>query len=519
MSIRFQHTPVTALMVAIFAAIACFIIEGSMGFSLADEGFLWYGAQRTILGEVPIRDFTSYEPGRYYWLALWGRILNDTGVGTMRLSVYAFWSIGVMSVLLIIDAREWKSQWSRGLVWLSSILTFFLWAHPRHKLFDISISMCLTAILTWLLLKPAPKRFFIMGFCLGLTAFFGRNHALYGAVGLLLALLISRKSLQTPPARKTCFALTTGGFLGASPLLFLSIFVPGFFHAYLESILAVLRLGQTNLPLPIPWPWLLKSIDIFSFNSLRQISTSALFIAILIIPLLKLLHLIISRNKIAHTDAPMIAATSLAIPYAHFAFSRADLSHLAQAIHPTLVLSLLIAINYPRLKTFILCTIMSVSLVICLRAHPYFQCIPHSLCSTITVSNQILSVRKETAITISTLNDIYSKYGDDSRTFLVAPLWPGAYALFEKKAPVLWTYPLFAQTNEAQQAEISRIQHANPSFALIVDHALNGIEQLRFRHTNPLIVAYLDDNYTRLKLPENPAFSLYIPKQLPPDES
>lgn len=507
-----------AFILAAIAVTLVFAIEGFIGFNLADEGFLWYGAQRVSFGEVPIRDFTSYEPGRYFWVALWNYALNDIGIMSTRIAVYAFWLIGIMAGILICDTHRRRNATMRVIDIGLFLVLLMLWGHPRHKLFDISISILLIAGLAWVLNHPSLRRFLLAGIFLGLTAFFGRNHALYGTIGYTMAFWLYRNELRHKSAHEIAIAFFLGIIIGLLPLFTIVVIYPGFAGAYTESILAILRLRQTNLPLPIPWPWLVEVNALLTLNTLRELGIGLLFVCLLGIPLVYFFFLALKlRQDTTSTDSKwrnssMVAATCIAIPYAHFGFSRADLSHLAQAIHPVLILAVLLVLRMSKGKYLCFLLIAGLGFLVCLRAHPYFQCFPKSKCTTSNISDHALFVRKETAQAINTLRAVYAAHGEEDRTFLVAPLWPGAYALFQKKSPMLWTYPLFAQTPAAQHAEIARIRRANPSFALLADHPLNGLESLRFRNTHPLIFNYLSKTYISQQLPENTALTLYLPK-------
>ena len=129
---------ITLLACAVVALL--FIWQGRKGYNIGDEGFLWYGVQRVLAGEVPLRDFMAYDPGRYYWsaalLSLWGQ----EGIMQLRAVVAIFQALGLAVALCLLDqANPGTSPARRQAFLLVSALILVRWMFPRHKLFDISL--------------------------------------------------------------------------------------------------------------------------------------------------------------------------------------------------------------------------------------------------------------------------------------------------------------------------------------------------------------------------------------------
>lgn len=488
-----------------------FTWQGNMGFNLWDEGFLWYGAQRVMLGEVPIRDFMAYDPGRYYWAAALMSFLGDNGIMTLRGSVAIFQAIGLFVGLLLIVRTEKK----RNLFYLLlSSITLVVWMFPRHKLFDISLSILLIGTLTFLIKNPTSRRYFFVGLFVGLAAIFGRNHGMYGVVGsigVMLWLRINR--MEGPGLIKGGALWAVGVIAGFMPILFMALLVPGFAVAFWESIRFLFEVKATNLPVPVPWPWRVNLTSVPLGEAIRGVLIGLFFIATVVFGVLSIVWVVWQKFQNKQVSPALVAASFLALPYAHYAYSRADVGHLAQGILPLLVGCLVLLATQPaKVKWPLALTLCTASLWVMHVFHPGWQCHASKQCMNIGVSGSNLLVDPGTTSDIELIRKLADQYAQNGQSFIATPFWPGAYPLLERKSPMWEIYPLFPRSQAFEQAEIERIKTARPGFALIFDLPLDGRDELRFQNTHPLIHRYILDHFERLSDSPNPAYQIYRAK-------
>jgi len=453
---------------------------------LWDEGFLWYGVKRTLLGDVPVRDFMAYDLGRYYWSAAIMGLMGDNGIMALRLSTSIFAGLGLFLALVLI-ARSCRDYdiW----VILSAAVILILWMFPQHKLFDITASIALIAVLAYLIERPSSYRYFISGLALGLAAMIGRNHGLYGAIGILSVIVclavFNHGGLTLFSALKWWVA---GILVGYMPMLLALAFVPGFASAYWEAVRFTFECQSTNLPLPVPWPW-------------RHPSMRSLFyVAMPLMGIAGVIYAIYARFKDDIIPPAAAASAFLVLPYAHYAFSRADVGHLAQAIFPFLIGILTIsAASSMKVKIRVIALLLIVSLVVALPAHRFWH--GRKGWENVRLGEDIVKMDPETAQGIALLTSLTARFCNDGRSFLAVPFWPGAYAIMERKAPIWEIYALFPRSPTFQEREIQRINSAEPGFAIVCDLALDGREELRFQNTHSLIDQYIRRNFEQIEEP------------------
>jgi hypothetical protein len=491
--------------------LAVFFWEGHQGFSMSDEGFLWYGAQRVIAGEVPFRDFDSYDIGRYYWSAAFMRLLSDNGIVTVRIAAIIFQAMALCIGFWAIVRYSIKQN---IIYWAILMITLMAWMVHRHKLFDISIPIILISSLSLLVDHPSRRLYFLTGFIVGLVAVFGRNHGLYGALGsfsIILYLTIKHKNTKTLITAFLFWSL--GIIVGYLPVLAFLIFVPGFTSAFWKIISPVLlfEIKATNIPLPVPWPWRF-SFEQMSVDVVRSMVMGTYFISIIFFGIFSVLWTIRQRIYKKSVSPVLVASAFMALPYTHYAFSRADLSHLAYSIPPLMIgLFILLEEQSKKIKWSFAALLCGTSLFLMLPVHPGWICSVKNHCVNVKVADDNLKVPFKTALILKDLNHLVQQYVPSERNFLCAPFCPAAYAIMGRKSPIWSIYATGPSKSEFQQAEIERIKVANPSLIIIDNSPLDGQNNLQFSNTNPLIDRYIRNNFQRLN-EVNQNLAIYVSK-------
>lgn len=499
------------LLIAISCTTLYFLALIRQGFNLADESYLWYGSQRVLAGEIPILDFMSYDPGRYYWSAGFMSILNSNGIYAQRVAIAAFQFLGIYAGLLLISSELTGSKKDR-LAYLILITIIFLgWMFPSHKLFDISVSILLVILIKFLITKPNQKRFLLTGIFLGMIFFFGKNHGLYGLISLVLAICWLTLTRENKKILKVgSVYLILGLMLGLAPLIMMMAIIPEFYIAYFNNIKSIFDAGKTNFDLPIPWPWTIDYQTISLSQIIDKFLIGSIFILLIILDFIFVVY--ICCKSICKKILPLsfVASVFVSIPYIHFAYSRADLSHLAQSIFPLLIgIFIILGSSNQKVKWGIGFLVLGISARLTFPLLPCWneECIPEK------IYQDQLNINKKTEAYVTLIGKLREKYCIDGDPYVVIPFMPGAYAIFNAKSPVWGIYVQHPQTINAQLSEISKIESAHPKFILINTKGVDGKVELSYPKTHPLVYTYIKNQFTREKIPlPESSLELYVKK-------
>ena len=496
-----------AVFATVFVCVPWFLLTWRYGFDMADEGYYWYGSQRILQGELPMRDFYSYDIGRYYWSAFFMRLLGDDGVFGARASAALFQVggafVGVYICLMSLRQRG-VVRWIFAVL-IASVLTVWVW--PYYKVFDHFTSVLVVAALVLMLKSIRPSAWFFAGAVIGVAAIMGRNHGVYGMVA---ALLVISLLLIKAPSSRTVVGLfgyyLLGVLIGFSPTLIMMIAVDGFANAFIDSIVMLFQYGATNIGLPVPWPWEVKLGGMGVMLTAAKVSVGFGFVMLLAFPLLGVLAMTYRRFDLSNDSQKVfVAALAGAIPYAHYAFSRADEAHLALGIFPVLVglLSLGGSMNGLRpLQVGI--ALLATSLLTIGSSQPYLSALLFKTKFVqADVGGQQLWLSRGTSKLLQFATEAISHQSTGSNNFLAVPNMTSLYAIYRTKMPIWEIYSLIPRNGKFEGREIERLELILPDLVLISDHALDGNPLFKYSQMRPRINEWITSGYQLTDTGEN----------------
>jgi hypothetical protein len=482
-------SPWFVLLISLGLPLVSFLLQGDIGLPNPDEGYLWYGALRTLLGEMPIRDFQSYDPGRYYWSAFF--LWINPGILSFRFSLILFQVFTLFFGLWFLRKAALRPV---ELFVMAIVLT--LWLTQRHRVFEYGFSMISLCVLFWTAEKPSIHRWLTAGCFVGFSAFFGRNMCLYHLMAFQLYFLWLAWKGKNQGTFKKFSAFAIGILIGFIPLIAMAFFSPEFGENYWEEINKYIFLKTTNISWPAPWIWNWHWITGHGAASMMSLAESIFFIAPLLFYLSVFIYLVISPKITGLKILPMTTAC-IGICYAHYGISRPDMEHVAASIIPFLI-------GIPTIFQASKSRILAISLLFVLslgyageQSYLFRNfLLPRFLRTNFQVGDDTLRVRADSATSMESLRVFVAENVKPEESIWAVPDYPQFYPLTGRKSPVWETYYTHQYPIEMQKRTIKMLESNRVNWLLLRNSKLGGPQGRTFQETStPLLWDYLATHY------------------------
>lgn len=498
--------------IAVLLCAAMFLLQGRIGINLQDEGFLWYGAIRTHAGELPLRDFRAYDPGRYFWCAGWMSIFGD-GLVVVRGAAWAFAALGITAGLLALS-RSLMSASAR-IAWLAIAgVMLVAWMTPPWKLYESSIAMIVAWVAVRLIESPTRSRTIAAGIAVGAAAFFGRNLGVYAGVSVAIVTAIACWKFRRSFAR-AFVELAVGTLVGYAPMLALIAFAPGYREAFVDSIAFYARQGALNAELPMPFPWRIDLTGRSFEAAAAGLTIGTLFLALpAIYGIAVWCGLRVRRNEAGGGEfarwAPLVATALVGAAWYHHASVRSDRQHLAQCIHPFLIvlLSLPFVLRVPRatlaragiwLAAFVATVFgAGTSLLPVQRAWPQAG---EEFRDVVVGDEHLLLSPKQAGLVHGLLTAVQANVPPEDELWVTAQ-FIGLYPILGRRAPAWDIYPAWRADDREEERMLREL--ADVRYAIVDVRPIGGDPNMRLEVSHPRVWSWLLESFERLPLPGAP---------------
>lgn len=495
-----------------------FLSWAKEGLPTPDEGYLWYGTLRTLAAEVPMRDFRSYEPGRYYWCALWMLALGR-GIVPLRVAVHAFYFLGLTCGLLSLRLAGigWPAVVVAGIVLAA-------WGHKPYTLFEPALAMFAVFAGVVLIVYPGYWSIIVAGAIAGAASFFGVNYGLYAGAALLGLTLLEGLKSDSVGLLSGTGVFFVGALLGALPLLAMFACVRGLFVIFLERrVWAVIARRKSNLPLPVPWPWRPAPAAVYGlgwadWRFIGRLIGRVVGIYFILLPVfawpVAIWAAVVPWSQ-TQAHAALVAAAAVGTFNLHHAFSRADLFHLPQSMPPLIIG--LIALTGHGIGWLAVALILGVgTTVMVLATHPRIErCRHRDAYVRRDIGGSSLWITQSSAELIDTLSSVVQNRLEPTEPLLAVPTLAELFPILCRRSAVYDTYCVYPAGEREQQRMLRSIDEEEVRLALVRDDPLDGREELRFSCTHRLVWTHLTAEFETLELPGLPPWFYVLYRDRP----
>jgi hypothetical protein len=507
-----------AVLLGAAVSLTVFALQWRYGFLWSDEGWLWYISQRTELGQVPLRDVFSYDPGRYYWSALIFKLTGSSGLYQQILADYLFAIIGLAAAYFVMVRAGLARSWRIAILLLLGVMIGF----PRHKIYEQTWSLICVGAIAFVFEAPQRlKRWFVFGVATGLAGFFGRNSGIFFGFAAIIAFVLLSLRRERPSVGRNTGAFCSGILIGYSPMFIMLFAIPGFAPAFFHSLLLTPKWAWS---LKIPFPWHVHLKGLHGMDLVQARAVSWLCLAVPFTYAASLWRAIRRNSQLDSVEWLAVAASAAGVGFLVHAFYTADFFHIAEGVVPFLIAAGALSAHLwrsgdHRWSLTLFCGMAFLVIASWLPMEPLVQHLrskaqAHESVQQISIHGKTFEVQAEQAEIMKTVATAFRNCGLHDGGFLAAPYYPGLFAFLNTRAPLWDTYFLWPRSEQAQQEDIAALQQNRTALILLnPQFALNGRESLELIQTNPKLVGYIEAHYQRsdIKLPDG--FELYFSPQ------
>ena len=474
-----------------------------MHLGYADEGLLWYGVIHTRMGQMPIRDFNSYDPLRYLWCAGWSFIFGDGIIG-LRRSEWLFQAICFIFGLL---ALQRVLRTTRQLVFFSVLLLF--WQVWGLRYFDSCYPMLAVFFAVRLSEKQSFQRCFQAGVFAGFSVLMGLNHALYAltAFFFLMVYCFSRGVLEKPFNKFLIFF--AGIFVGCLPTFGMMLFIPNYWESYVgrffQGVHQVGTLSMDNRNL-IPWPWLLRSEKILKqgltpcIGALRDWNLAAQgfsFVTVLVFYGFAFIGILRAKKDILYKNPLLVGSVFVGLPYLNHIFCRSDILHLGETAFPLISGLLAFSWSIYWIQKIMVGWILFLTLFGALPLGNLFfkiTCPVGATAPYLIGKDKIWLICGQGRV-LDQFKALVKENVPENETIFFAPAMPMLYCLTNKTSPTYQIYFWGLDTPQMQQRTVRELRDNKVNWAVVADVDFDNREDLRFSNRYAVVCNYLKENF------------------------